>query len=190
MTPVNVSLHQSTLSGKNAEMIRTLTPIIIVLIIIFVIKKMMDKMSDNLKAPFVGLGVMDSPEQAAAAASAASHAQTMENLGINSPFSPAYYVAKSTNNKSVHLLTAAASQGLSRKIYDAIGFFYDEPNEILAAIKTCTYKTQISFLSKVFADMYGKDLFNFLQEKLDRTEQKITFGRIVDYVNKLPVGMA
>lgn len=189
MNPVNVSLHQSKLSGKNAELIRTMMPAIILIIVVLVIKKMMEKMSDNLKAPFVNMGVMDSKEQAAAAIKADSQAQSMENLGSNSPFSTNYYREKSKNGtKSVHLLTAAAQDALAKRIYNAIGFFTDDVDAIISAIKQCTYKTQISFMSEKFATLYAKDLFNFLQDKLDRTDQKIAFGKIVNYVNALPVG--
>ena len=186
----SVNFTQSRLSSGNAEMIRTLTPIIILLIIVFVIKKAVGKLGDNMKAPFVNMGIADSAAEQEAATAAAVKAQSMENLGSNSPFSTQYYREKSKGGKSIHLLTAAAAPALAKKIYDAIGFFYDDVSEIMSAIKQCTYKTQISFLSEKFAAMYAKDLFDFLQDKLDRTDQKIAFGKIVNYVNGLPVGMA
>lgn len=187
---VNLNYQQSSLNNKNAELFRVLTPVIIMVILIIVIKKLLQGITGTLMSPFEAMGVKDSPAEIAATNQAANHANAMENLGTNSPFSTSYYREKSKGGRKIHLLKPEIAPVLARQIYDAIGFIYDDTDVIISAIKQCQYKTHVSFLSERFATMYKKDLFNFLQEKLDTTNQKIAFGKIVDYVNSLPVGMA
>lgn len=183
---VNVTQQKSNVHG--AEYVRVLVPIIIVVILIFAGKSLLTGFKNIFTSPFKDLGLADTDEQKAAVAKTASAVKKLDG-DTNGPFSTSYYVTQQKKyTNGVHLITSAAAKKIVAKIHDAIGNVYDSPDVILGQFKALSYKTQVSFLSKVFLDTYDRDLFEFLQEKLDTTDQKIILGKIIDYVNKLPVG--
>lgn len=93
-----------------------------------------------------------------------------------------------TNNaaKGAKLLTVASADAKCRQIYDAIGNFYDQPEKIEAAFNDLTTKSQISFLAYRFSVLYKRDLYAFLEDKMDTTKQKEIFTRILRRAEKLP----
>ena len=178
-------IQQQPTQFKGSEMIRVLMPIIIIIIIYFIITKGWKGFKDALSSPFKSLGWMNNDAENNAIAASDKSVNKILSMPVNNPFDPNLYTKAPSGAK---LITMAAANSIAQQIYDAIGTVYDTPTQIVAAFKKLSYKTQVSFLSKVFADKYKLDLFSFLTEKLDTTAQKIALGQIIDYVNSLPNG--
>lgn len=173
---------QITVPSPNTEMIKILAPIALVVIVYFVGKKFFGSISDAVKTPFESLNIIDTKEEKKEKKSAEKKAKEI-GMSVNSPLNPNYY----KNKIGARILTVAVAEKLANEIYSAIGVVYDSPEQIVSAIKKCVTKSQISFLAEIFSKKYNKDLYEFLDEKLDTTSQKIIFGRIVDYINNLKV---
>lgn len=188
MSPVSVNLPSTAPSSvKSAEVLRILMPIIIIIILYYAYTRFIKGMKDVVTDPLKEIGVMDTDAEKKAKAAAEKKLKILEQSGEN-PFNPNYYKTKQ-KNFNVKLLTGATADKVCKQIWDAIGRIYDSPENILGAMKTCTTKTQVSFVAARFAALHeGKDLLNWLEQKLDTTDQKIVLGKIIDYVNGLPVG--
>ena len=82
-----------------------------------------------------------------------------EGSNPNSFWNPLFYQVYSTFTKTIDTPTATAD---AKKIYDAftpIGYYVED---IIAVIHSLQTQSEVSFLAKVFNDVYGKDLYNFL----------------------------
>ena len=188
-----MAIRYAPAASKNntAEMFRVLMPVIL-LVGLFIIGK---KFFGSIFAPFgkigEGLGVADTEEEKKKIKQLEQNLNSLNNSDSDAnPFDPNYYqLLKPTSGKSVALYTVAKMNELCTKMYDAIGFIYDTPEQILGAIKVCKYKSQISFLSQNFYTKYKLDLLAWLTNKLDTTAQKIILGQIITYVNGLPSGI-
>lgn len=174
---------QGSSSNKNAEFIRVLMPVILIIILIVVGKNFLSGIWDGLTSPFKSgaesLGISNTAEENKAITETKKAIKEAEKE--NTAFDPNYYKTRIGGK----IFTATESKRIAKIIYDAVGYMYDSPENILSAIKLCTKKTQLSFISKVFADAYGKDLLLFLETKLDTTSQQIILGKILNYSNKL-----
>lgn len=185
--PVNVNLPSPAASSfKGAEILRVFLPVIIIVIIIVAYKKFLSGTFDALKSPFVAAGIADSEEEKKDKEKAKEKVKKIEKSADN-PFNQLYY--KNQQKKGgIKLVTAAATKKICKQIYDGIGLITDSPDQIFGAIKQLSAKTQVSFIAENFNAIYKKDLLEFLNDKLDTTEQKIVLGKIIDYVNSLPIG--
>lgn len=90
----------------------------------------------------------------------------------DSPFSPRYWT-KITNAK---ILTKAAAEQLADRINNAIGFFWDDDNEVYGALRTLQFKTQLSFLADVFNQRHKTDLYQLLNRNMADNEMDIING--------------
>jgi hypothetical protein len=102
-------------------------------------------------------------------------------------FSPLYWDKVPKGKKSV-LIKMEQAKKYCDQISHAIGYIYDNEEEIVAVFKQLKYKTQVSWLCKVWSDTNKSDLFNYLNDKLDRPKQREAWLEIVSYVDKLPTG--
>lgn len=82
-----------------------------------------------------------------------------QQVAIKSPFNPNYW----RQFKKAKLLTQAQAQAKATVLYNSITNTGPKFDTILAIFKTLQYKTQVSFLSDVFARMYKRDLLDYLQ---------------------------
>ncbi len=91
-----------------------------------------------------------------------------------------------------HLITAASGKMLSDAIYHSAGFFFNDYDTPVAAIKKLSYKSQVSSLVYWFQHYYGKDLFNYFaggSNLWDPVKNQQMIDSIVTYVNSLPSGL-
>lgn len=96
-------------------------------------------------------------------------------LSFNVAFDPKYYKTV----KKALLLTSASANAIADSIYNAKGIFDDNEDAIYNAFKSIKAKTQLSQLSDVFKNKYGKDLYNYLTSFLDEEE----LGKVKYYVD-------
>lgn len=185
-----INLFDSSQSKNGtAETLRVMVPVIIVIIILVAGKSLLNGIIGAFRSPFESLDILDTKEEASAKTKAEKETKKQEEAGKNSPFSPAYYKELQKNSSGgVWLLKSADADRIARKIYIAKGLISDNPAQMLAAIKECTYKSQVSFLAEAFARNYGVDLLSWLTDTLDTTSQKIELGKIINYVNSLKDG--
>lgn len=101
----------------------------------------------------------------------------LQTAGKEDYFNPNYY--KKVNGAKI--LTVAAAQMLSKKIYDSKGVFNDDEAQLYSAFQALTYKTQVSFLAEQFARIYNKSLYGYLDSFLNVTE----LGNVATICNKL-----
>lgn len=79
-------------------------------------------------------------------------------------------------------MTTEEAAKSAKKVYDGIGYIYDEPDKVIAGIKACRTKTDVAYLSKSFDNKYQKDMWTYIKKPLSDKSQK----KIIDYVNGLP----
>lgn len=209
MISPNINIPSTQVSRfKTAENLRILMPLLIILVLFLFGKKIVDGIKNSfLFNPLGGVtdgikdkidGIKDkiktsikgtAEQQAKFEKDKQLIAQMQQN--VNNPFNPNFYkaVTQSSNYPNgAHILTAAGADAIVKQIWDGIGYTFDTPAQILAAFNRLTYKTQVSFIAERFAAKHNVDLLQWLSEKLDTVEQKIVLGKIIAYVNNLPVG--
>ena len=72
-------------------------------------------------------------------------------------------------------------------IYDSIGTFYDSPQQTLSGFKKINSKVGVSIVSNAFTTKYNKDMYSWLEDKLDTEEQRKVFAQIKQYTDSLPI---
>lgn len=93
-------------------------------------------------------------------------------------FKPSYY---KTLKGNVFLLTKASALKMAKDIHDAVtlGGLYSDDSAILGVIKNLKTKSQVSFLSDVFFEKYGKDMLTYFYSPMTDANLK-TLYKIVD----------
>ena len=92
------------------------------------------------------------------------------------------------NKPNAKLFKVADVKKMAKTIYDAIGYVYDSPEDIVGVFKWCKYKSQVSWLAYHFNLLYKKDLYSFLNDRLDTDEQRSAWLGILSRIKKLPKG--
>lgn len=92
------------------------------------------------------------------------------------------------NKPNSKLFTMSAVTQMCKDLYDAIGYIYDTPEQVISVFNQCKYKTQVSWLSYQFNKIYKKDLFSWLNSKMDTDEQRSAWLTILKRINSLPKG--
>lgn len=163
-----------TLENKQKELI-TIGAVLAGVIVVVLIGK---KLADIVGGIGSSLGLTESEADKKAAAAVAS----TENKDY---FSPSFLKRAPLGTKVV-LLTQASANAKAKRIYDAIGIFTDNENEIVGAFNDLSTKSQVAFLAQAFKNLYSKDLLNFLRTKLDTQSQKDALISILKRLDKLP----
>jgi hypothetical protein len=107
---------------------------------------------------------------------------------IKDIFNPNFYKNFPKNKPKSKIKTMAFNNAKALQIKKAIGLIYDTPEAIVSAFKGFQYQTEVSFFAKVWADKYGTDLYEYLNDKLDTDKQRTSFLKILSYVKNLPIG--
>lgn len=102
-------------------------------------------------------------------------------------FSPLYW-QKPPSGKTSQLLTMAVTNKYLSTIKNAIGYVYDNPEEILGVFRQLKYKTQVSWLADNWQKQHGSDLQAWLGDKLDTDKQRNTYLEILSLTKNLPTG--
>jgi hypothetical protein len=162
------------LDTKQKELI-TIGAILAGVIVVVLIGK---KLADIIGGIGGKLGITDTAEDKAAA-TAVLKAEAKDY------FSPSFYKTAPPGTKVV-LMTVNNAKIKSENIYNAIGAFMDNENQISGAFNNLITKSQVSWLAESFKKLYGLDLLNFLKTKMDTTSQKETLTTILNRLDKLP----
>lgn len=104
---------------------------------------------------------------------------------VNSPWLPNYW--KSVPGAMI--LTRASAKQMADTLYNSFGWFNDSEDQAKAVIRSLKFKTQLSFLSQVFTEIYGYDLLSFLRGgtyPLDRLSDA-DVNELNSFINKLPL---
>jgi hypothetical protein len=82
-------------------------------------------------------------------------------ISPESAFSPTFYKTV----KNAPLIKKIPAQSLAKILRDAVGgnFFGDDVSKVFGVFRKLAYKTQVSWLSKIYNDMYKADLLNDLR---------------------------
>jgi hypothetical protein len=102
-------------------------------------------------------------------------------------WSPRYWRDQYKANGVQQILTKAKAEQLSKNLKDSISWFPfpDDTAKAEGVFKNLLYKTQVSFLSETFYNLYNIDMLSFLIDKLDTKEQKEALNRILTFTSKL-----
>jgi len=111
-----------------------------------------------------------------------------------SPFNYAafdnYWIAGKRYPVGYKIFTDASVRGIAKNIYDAMGYITDDENVIKAQIKRCNSKVKVSQLSKMFTQIYKRDLITFLRDGVgvrpNAGLSKEILDEVLKYVNSLP----
>jgi hypothetical protein len=103
----------------------------------------------------------------------------------DSPFNPNYYKAKN----APHYLTRESAEQMADELNDAIPGFWkgfvsgwgDDENGVFGVLKKLQSKRQLSYLSEVFYERHGMDLYTVLKRNLTGD-----MDTIISIVSKLP----
>lgn len=182
-----VNYSPAASGNKHAEFIRVLMPVIIIVIIYLVLKKMGHNLLEGIKSPFISAGLADTAEEKTATAKTAKSIIALEDNPAANPFNPEYYHAQQ-KRFGIALTTTANAKAIALQIANSVKTFVDEPAEALAGFKKLNNKCKVSQVSEQFAKVMGQDMLSNLQYHFDTTAQKIILGQIINYVNSLPVG--
>jgi hypothetical protein len=104
------------------------------------------------------------------------------------PFSPAFYKYGAAGTK---LLTVATATMYADRIYNAMGWVYDDEAAIYSVFRSLQTQSQVSFLAERFKIKYGSDLLEFLQKGKNQFNaasglNSDELATVINIVNKLP----
>ena len=103
------------------------------------------------------------------------------------PFSPVFYQTKEAQTARAILLRVADATILADRIYNALGYFYDDEAAAIAVFRTLKTQSQVSFLSDIFQRKYKTDLAiieGFISKTIGRKrfiKEKDLFKAIKEY---------
>jgi hypothetical protein len=156
--------------------------IIIVVVIVVLVVVVFGKGIHGFESLLEMLGLKDSAEKKKNTDTINSAVAASNNAGINDPWNVKFY----TQKNGAKILTQSKADGLAAQIWGSVGYLYDTPNDLTAALKQCTTQSQVSFVSLAFYNKYGKDLLGWLQNHFDTTEQTQILANAIEYVQSLP----
>jgi len=163
-----------TLDNKQKELITIGAVVAGVIVVVLIGKKLAD-----IVGGFGGaLGLSDTKADKDAA-------KAIKSAEAKDYFSPSFIQKAPLGTKPI-LLTSASANAKAKRIYNAIGVFSDNENEIVGAFNDLTTKSQVSFLAQAFKNLYAQDLLNFLRTYLDKESQKQALVTILARLDKLP----
>jgi len=175
-------MQVTSLKPENAKaLVILIAGLAAVVIIIVFLNKTFGGIKNFLGSITDGLGITDSPDRAAQK-QAVANAQT-ESASTNSPWSPQYY--KNAPGGAL-LTTQATADKLAGQIWDSVGIFTADIDEVYGAIKQLSAKSQVSFLADRFNALYNKDLLSWITLQYTKwgTPDPV-LSQIIDYVNGL-----
>lgn len=171
--------------GDKAKAIVYVLVAVTVIVLIFVVLKKVGNIFDNIGGAAgsflekIGLKETEEERKRKAEAEEAAKRATQND----SPFNPKLYKTAPAGTK---IVTKATAEKLAKQIWDSVGAIYDDPEAGFAAIKQCTNWATVSWLSDVFNEKYGRDLYEWMKIKYDRNSQVEILTKIVNYAFSLP----
>ena len=109
------------------------------------------------------VGVVDDAEDAKA-----------ETLLEKNFWSPRY--VEQFGKQKVTFLKSESAKQFAKQLWDAGGTFNDDEQAMYGVFRQLKTKVQVSQLAKVFFNMYGQDLAQYLANHLNNDELAIIYG--------------
>lgn len=81
--------------------------------------------------------------------------------------------------------TFTEAETYAKMIYDAVGYFTNNTEQIWVALNACNSKADLNYISKVFSDRYTLDMLSYLRGGLWMGLSDKEMNEIIAYVNKL-----
>lgn len=182
MSPSPVGISDSSSIGK----VKGVATILIVILVIVLVAVFFNKIMKLFSGATEALGLSDSKEGKANKELIDKKVNSAQKQTVNSPWNRAYY--KNVQKKrQIVLVTLSSAQSLAKKLWDSVGYVYDSPADGSGAIHQCKNKCQVSFVSDIFYQKYGKDLLTWLNDKYDVMGQREYLREMIEYVDNLPV---
>lgn len=178
------TITQAASKNQNAEFIRILMPLLVIILLVLVIKSFFGNIFGGIGSIAESLNIKNTAEENAAIIKTNQQIQSLNNSSSN-PFDAGYF-QKGINTAP---LTGAKALQLAYLLHGAVGTFYDTPTDAIGAIKQCLNKAQVSQVAYQFFNAYQTDMFNWLSIHFDTPEQKLAMSIIITYVNNLPTGI-
>ena len=177
-------MQTTSLKPENAKAIVILVAgLVAVVVIVVFINKTFGSIGAMISSVSDSLGITDSPETKANKAAVANATAAAAN--VNSPWSPQYYKNAPAGSS---LVTQSFADQLAAEIWNSVGLFSftSSIEDVYAAIKQLSAKSQVSFLADRFNTLYNKDLLSWITlqyTKMGTPDPTLT--QIIDYVNGL-----
>lgn len=110
------------------------------------------------------------------------------------PQSPSYNAWQTEYWKQYSLnppMSYGTAKGLAMQIKSYASIFKDDFDVVMAALKGCTNKRQVSYVSYVFEELYNKDMYQYLMDGngyavLGDGLSDSQLQQVNDYVSNLP----
>jgi hypothetical protein len=188
MSNTSAVIGALTPSGETGNKAKSVAFLLIIAVIVGIViigavygTKIFGNIFGSMDKVLQTLGLKDSPEKAQAKADEAA-ANSKANQQ-DSPFNPNYH---NTIPAGTKMITSAFAKQLAQQIYGSVGVIYDDPEVGISAIKQLSNWAQVSYLSDMFYQLYGKDLIGWLNVKYDTTAQKQALTTMINYAFALP----
>ena len=109
----------------------------------------------------------------------------------SNPFDPKYYKSAAARRAGALLLYSAKATELSRIIYNAMGYFSDDESAVYSVFRSLQTKSQVSFLSEKFRQLYNIDMLEFLKRGKNQYNpasglNTSEIATVINIVNNLP----
>lgn len=121
-----------------------------------------------------------------------SSADTSSSGSNVSPFNWSAYFNywKPRLPKGYKILTQASINDIATKIYDAMGYFYDNEDVIKGQFKRINSKVKIAQLAEAFSKKYKSDLYTFIKDgvgvRWNSGLDEENLNSILKYIDGLP----
>lgn len=99
-------------------------------------------------------------------------------LSTLSALDPKYYT---TLKGKVNITTFARAKDLAKKLFDAKGYLYDTDEQAIGVIKQLKNKAQVSYVAKIFFNLYARDLGTYLEFMSEKNMASMN-----NFISKLP----
>lgn len=109
--------------------------------------------------------------------------QTAQQTITANYFDPKFW---RTGGDGTLILKQSSAEKFAKQVKDAKGILWDDQDELFAVFKSMKTKSQVSYLSMVFSDLYKKDLPTYILGNNLDTEGAAELVKIKSIVDPLP----
>jgi hypothetical protein len=162
--------------------------IVLVVIVFFTVGGKISNLFKGISSAFndllgnLGIGASPEEQENKGIVDEATRGETA--LGVKSAWSPLYWKQKA----GAKIFTQAKTNALVQQLWDSVGYTIDSPEKFVAAIKQCTFKSQVSWLCYNFSEVHQTDLLEWASRHFDTADQKYQLAIAIKYVASLQSG--
>lgn len=168
--------------GAGGEKIKGYVYIIVIVVIIIIAIVIMSKVMGGFDQFLQWLGIEPSKDDQANAAKIKAARDNANSP--TSPWNPTMWQAAPSGSSMISDQDALQA---ATDIYASVGIIYDTPGQGYAALQRATTQAQVSKISWMFQNStIAQNLYDWLAEHYDTSNQKQVLSDMIDYVSKLP----